>query len=508
MSVMHQIGRQLRKEEASTYNRLLSILHDADYVESFKQLNPKVSIVANLRCGQWYSSHFDTTCYFKSSDGHCPHWKFNLRRFNPHIAIKASQEGVVALVDSTRKGKRFPDSFTRTIPIWVAVVNRAVYCHRMKRNGLPIPSFEEIPSEWKEVELPHWITETERHQVTVKVKEFCEMLMTSEAIRSTLDDLATEVKKPLKCHWICPDTHPSRSLHLNLSTDSYSWIVLLCPSGEQNEMQSTHVWYIQGAADDEETWALGLTAPLFWAHQSEIMAREESTADVIALLLAEKTKQKEEQILGSLDSTSFDEISKDLIWIVPGQLAIADTAKTSAPIVFEQFDLVINCSSKEFASFNSQLPNGKKYMHIIDPFEKGNNAKFKLSRRLPATIEFSNRYFLDRSSDANSSNSPESTITTCHPMLIHGFESLEIAIGLAIGVLSIFYSEDLSAPLSEPRTRKSLSKAIIKQFMLHVAKLTPQQLPSNMMSDLNRYFLTVPPPPILEQQKTLLTYVP
>jgi len=35
MSVMHQIGRNLKKEEHSTYNRLLSIVHDSAYVEAF-----------------------------------------------------------------------------------------------------------------------------------------------------------------------------------------------------------------------------------------------------------------------------------------------------------------------------------------------------------------------------------------------------------------------------------------------------------------------------------------
>ena len=37
MSVMHQVGRNLKKEEHSTYNRLLSVIHDYDYVEAFIQ---------------------------------------------------------------------------------------------------------------------------------------------------------------------------------------------------------------------------------------------------------------------------------------------------------------------------------------------------------------------------------------------------------------------------------------------------------------------------------------
>lgn len=35
-------------------------------------------------------------------------------------------------MDSTRKGKRFPDSMSKTIPIWACVLNRAI-ARRLKR---------------------------------------------------------------------------------------------------------------------------------------------------------------------------------------------------------------------------------------------------------------------------------------------------------------------------------------------------------------------------------------
>lgn len=36
------------------------------------------------------------------------------------------------IVDSTRKGKRFPDSMSKTIPIWTCVLNRAIWNYRVK----------------------------------------------------------------------------------------------------------------------------------------------------------------------------------------------------------------------------------------------------------------------------------------------------------------------------------------------------------------------------------------
>lgn len=36
------------------------------------------------------------------------------------------------MVDSTRKGKRFPDSMSKTIPIWTCVLNRSIRNHLNK----------------------------------------------------------------------------------------------------------------------------------------------------------------------------------------------------------------------------------------------------------------------------------------------------------------------------------------------------------------------------------------
>ena len=37
-------------------------------------------------------------------------------------------------MDSTRKGKRFPDSMSKTIPIWTCVLNRSIRNHLSKTN--------------------------------------------------------------------------------------------------------------------------------------------------------------------------------------------------------------------------------------------------------------------------------------------------------------------------------------------------------------------------------------
>ena len=48
------------------------------------------------------------TCYFKSTDGHHGHWAFSVTRLNLHLLDILSSRDGLAIVDATRKGKRFP----------------------------------------------------------------------------------------------------------------------------------------------------------------------------------------------------------------------------------------------------------------------------------------------------------------------------------------------------------------------------------------------------------------
>ena len=91
-----------------------------------------IPCVGNSRNGLWYAPEFDGgTCYFKSSDGHHGQWHFSLQRLNLDVATVALRSGGAIIVDSTKAGKRYPDSFSVTVPIWSAVLNYVV----MKRGA-------------------------------------------------------------------------------------------------------------------------------------------------------------------------------------------------------------------------------------------------------------------------------------------------------------------------------------------------------------------------------------
>jgi tRNA A64-2'-O-ribosylphosphate transferase len=149
-----QVTKQLKRQRASLYNCVCSIVDDAVFVEELSELWPGVPLIANLRCGAWYvpphfpssasttaavtaaawptssasetlpvAAHCDagasslqgaaptaivgqtvragrsiSTCYFKSTDGHMSNWSFSPTRLNLHVA----QVGVRTLLGPVR----------------------------------------------------------------------------------------------------------------------------------------------------------------------------------------------------------------------------------------------------------------------------------------------------------------------------------------------------------------------------------------------------------------------
>lgn len=86
---IYRAARSIKRRDNSLYNALCSIYQDSIFVNEISQLWPKLPLLANLRCGLWYSPRFDATCYFKSTDGHTNNLSFNTSRLNLHLPLLA-----------------------------------------------------------------------------------------------------------------------------------------------------------------------------------------------------------------------------------------------------------------------------------------------------------------------------------------------------------------------------------------------------------------------------------
>ncbi|RFU73009.1 trna a64-2 -o-ribosylphosphate transferase [Trichoderma arundinaceum] len=294
---------QLRRSTLTPHNRLKSIRADAEFVaqvasafstnprdsESGRRKRRRRPLVANERCGSWYiqPEKKDGSAYFKSTDGHERAWKFSTRRLNLHLIDVIEQNDGIIIVDSTRRGKRMPDALSTTIPIWCTVLNLALLPNH------PLSS---------KLFLPPYLPASTHSQITALMPSFLSSL---KELNLTLP---TSLTKPLRPLWITQESS------LPIPTDSDDDAESSTPNDEEDQgvifqdyrpiicctasrrvigSEVDEGGYIQGAGDDTENWAMGLTPDVFWANTTALLsAPEAALPDLIAQLVEEAKVQR------------------------------------------------------------------------------------------------------------------------------------------------------------------------------------------------------------------------
>ncbi|ROT39220.1 initiator tRNA phosphoribosyl transferase [Sodiomyces alkalinus F11] len=326
-SSLSHLLTDLKRANLSIHNRLRSILQDAEFVrevaasfgDSSKRRKRWRPLVANERCGSWYVRPADKTAsaYFKSTDGHTGAWKFSTRRLNLNLLGLVGECDGCIIVDSTRRGKRMPDALSKTIPIWCAVLNRAL--------------FPDHPNPTEAHALftpPQAVSPTEHAQIEALLPSF---LASLRALDLDLPALRSRIAKPLRPLWVTPDSNLTHLSELHDDDDDDDddadadengykdgrpvvvfedfHPVICCTAsrrvsggelttidgggggggGGEGSARGDSFVYVQGAGDDTENWAHGLTAELFWTHKDLLLSTPESELPALVAQLVEST---------------------------------------------------------------------------------------------------------------------------------------------------------------------------------------------------------------------------
>ncbi|TFK50845.1 initiator tRNA phosphoribosyl transferase [Heliocybe sulcata] len=273
----------LRKESLDMFNRLHSISEDVNFVEEVYQAYPDIPILPNLRCGAWYTDPkiaAKEPGYFKSTDGHYGNWSFNLRRPNLHLLpLAVSCHGMI-IVDSTRAGKRMPDALSKTVPIWCAVINRAVL--RLREEEL-----DGKPWDTRLYTPPVAVSAQEHRQIEERLDEWARSLAESSYILPCLP-------QPLRPLWITPATSVFPPLP---PKDERSFISIVCVSASKQiasgmERRQGGFAYVQGSGDDHELWGKGLTPEIFWENRETLLESSRSEIPSMVEKLVEGNRQR------------------------------------------------------------------------------------------------------------------------------------------------------------------------------------------------------------------------
>ncbi|RAL15858.1 initiator tRNA phosphoribosyl transferase family protein [Aspergillus homomorphus CBS 101889] len=431
----------LRRSALSVTNRLHSIETDAQFVAEVAA-HYGLPLIANERCGSWYIDPAVKTgsVYFKSTDGHTGQWDFSFRRLNLQVLSIAREHGGCIIVDSTRRGKLMPDSLSKTIPIWTAVLNRALFPDEPAMHSVQFP--------------PNFLPESEESQIERRIDSFVKSLTD---LNLSLEALKAQLQRPIRLAWANRAYfHPTTLLK---NSEEYNLFVLCSASKRVHGAEMSEGGYIQGAGDDSESWALGLTPPLFWEHKTEILRRsEEDMPGFISSLLQQERGAKGEQ--------------GQAVRIAPTRnLFLGVTADVSGA----GFDLVVDCNSKpeEQEPSDGDGKIGPKRLNL-------GCASAKLgSRDLRKHLDRV-RAFVREHLSAN----PETKLLICCET------GRDLSVGALLAILCLFYDEDGNFCADE---RKSIGKQFIRQRLAWITLCKPDANPSrSTLQSVNAFLMERP----------------
>ena len=264
-----EIYRLIKSHNINILNRLRSIDEDARFIwDIYKNYyKGKLSIFANLRAGQWYINPKECyKCIFKSTDSHKNNYNFSTTRLNLNILEQSilNPYGLL-IIDSTRKGKRYPDSFSKTIPIWCCIMNCLALEYNVNINK----------EQWDtNLNLPLWISNIEKDLIQTYLDNFLDKIKLT-ALTDHLITLLKQLSKPLRVLWVNRDTN-LWTLDILKDLPFYPLLCISCSKDEYDtQMYHRNGWYyIQGAGDDEENWITNtqLTPDIYWSFKDQLLS--------------------------------------------------------------------------------------------------------------------------------------------------------------------------------------------------------------------------------------------
>ncbi|KAL6603927.1 hypothetical protein ACP70R_044288 [Stipagrostis hirtigluma subsp. patula] len=520
---IYKAARRIKRRESTLYNALRSVADDAAFVAEIAALWPALPLVANLRCGLWYAPPraFTATCYFKSTDGHAGNWSFSTARLNLHLALLAGERGGCMIVDSTRRGKRFPDSMSKTIPIWCCVLNRAIERHRLRaiksaamHNGNAAE--DSVLLKWdSSVHLPVWVLDTEKNAIEGRIEEWTDQF---ESCGADINSLALGLQKPLRPLWISQRTR----IWLNEVPEHESWdftpIILISASASNavatQRMSSEFSWhYIPGAGDDEESWARGLTPTLFWKHSYDLLDAGPDLCNQLVADIVEKDRvyraqrgEHSPQIMvkpvkihdncrddrktgiwplnldpsTSTTDTQYSNNGPQLFWIGASNLAISSTLQVRRSLMLFDYLFLVSCDNYFRMHLyldadalvgvdcilncdsTSKLPSNPLENYYLElPIVGSKDDRFSLMRNLPKAVDFAKR-----------------NLVAARKILVCCENGKDISICVALAIVTLLFDDSGCFDHGSSFVKRDITKLEMRKRLVFICKFAVNARPS------------------------------
>ena len=172
-----------------------------------------------------------------------------------------------------------------------------------------------------------------------------ELIQTQE-LKIDLEAIRSKLSKPLLPVWVTQDDADLPDLEQALE---YHYVILCTSSYHVEGTEDTDVDYVQGAGDDSEAWAHGLTPALFWKHKESLMsASEDDLPNVIEKLATQNPTTTSHSQLRPISPTQ--------------QIFISSVANALALSFETNIQAIITCEPFFREDFAERL--GPRYLHL------------------------------------------------------------------------------------------------------------------------------------------------
>ncbi|GMM32218.1 tRNA A64-2'-O-ribosylphosphate transferase [Martiniozyma asiatica (nom. inval.)] len=470
--------KQLHKSNLSLRNRLLSIQQDCAFISKLNEelsQNFHVLLCANERCGSWYvdPNESDMSCYFKSTDGHTNEWSFSTRRINLHLLSKLkNSKTVLLIVDSTRRGKRFPDSLSKTIPIWCSVLNKLNNDNVPWQLNCPMPTVSKYERERILDLLPDMLDNVKKVRLEINVHGFFKPLFVCPLVSGDqLNDEGTiksDSQEYDNTYFPIPNTFSNFPMLASYVTNlvEAGTIPVICAMSSKKVSdgwdKSRGFSYVQGAGDDHELWSRGLTPSIFWQNQNVFSVKE------LLKLDDEQVDRLVDKIVnGSTVGNNLSEFYLEKYHVVDGLEwgEIKSNSVVNCKDISQKYDFILLMDGT--IELKNKTPEITNIVQV--PLQSGSKKSAKLFRsKIPQIM---------------STLSP--IVANKGRLLVLCNNGQDLSICVILACLSLHYTKDWEFTTSRP----TITKTTIRQHMIKLLTIKSVNPQRATLNSLNSYLM-------------------
>jgi tRNA A64-2'-O-ribosylphosphate transferase len=342
-----------------------------------------------------------------------------------------------------------PDALSKTIPIWCSVLNRLLFPKESLSHELHTP--------------PQVVSQSEDAQISALLPSFLDSFRDLDL---PIDHLRSQISKPLRPIWITPDSNliPSKQVFDDFHPIICCTVSRMVAGGEVSEGG-----YIQGAGDDTENWAHGLTPSVFWANREALLAISEIYLPGLI------------EMLVSQAATSAQATRGEMMCLKPTSCLYISSIPSMTPQVGMPYTCTVVLLPK-VTEESTWRTNPTRVDIGLGPHKLGSR---NLRIALPFITDFV-RNTLSRASSEPETEKAKHIIVACET-------GKDLSIGAALALLCLLFGENGDLIGSQDKPTLKIDKTFIRRRLGWISTSMPDANPSRAtLQSVNSFLMERP----------------